>query len=491
MNREILVLVEALAHEKNVDREIVFGALELALASATKKRFDDEVEVRVSIDRNSGAQRSFRVWTVVEDNDHEEPARQIAITDVPEYDANLKVGDTWEVELEPIEFGRIGAQAAKQVILQKIRDAEREQSLNDFLQRREHIVSGTIKRIERGSAIVEINGKLEAMLPRDQMIPKENLRVGDRTKAFLLRIDRSARGPQIILSRTAPEFMAKLFELEVPEIENGFIELKAVARDSGMRAKIAVKSNDQRVDPQGTCIGVRGARVNAVSNELAGERVDIVLWSHDSAQFVINALSPAEVSSIIVDEDGHSMDVVVDEDNLAMAIGRGGQNVKLASELTGWKLNIMTVDQAEQKHQAEFDDVRKMFVQALDIDEDVADVLVQEGFSTLEEVAYVPLNEMLEIEAFDEDTVNELRSRARDALLTQAIAREEKLEHQSEDLKSLEGMTPELAAQLAEHEIHTRDELAELAVDELTEITGIDEEAAKHLIMKAREHWFA
>ncbi|SFN10033.1 NusA antitermination factor [Formivibrio citricus] len=491
MNREILVLVDALAHEKNVDREIVFGALESALASATKKRFEDEVEVRVSIDRISGEQRSFRVWTVVEDNDHEEPARQIAITDAPEYDANLKVGDTWEVELEPIEFGRIGAQAAKQVILQKIRDAEREQSLNDFLQRREHIVSGTIKRIERGNAIVEINGKLEALLPRDQMIPKENLRVGDRTKAFLLRIDRMARGPQIILSRTAPEFMAKLFELEVPEIENGFIELKAVARDPGMRAKIAVKSNDQRVDPQGTCIGVRGARVNAVSNELAGERVDIVLWSHDPAQFVIGALSPAEVTSIIVDEDGHSMDVVVDEENLAMAIGRGGQNVKLASELTGWKLNIMTVDQAEQKHQAEFDDVRRMFAQALDVDDDVADVLVQEGFSTLEEVAYVPLNEMLEIEAFDEDTVNELRARARDALLTQAIVREEKLEHQSEDLKSLEGMTPELAAQLAEHEIHTRDELAELAVDELTEMTGMDEEAAKRLIMKAREHWFA
>ena len=491
MNREILVLVDALAHEKNVDRDIVFGALESALASATKKRFEDEVDVRVSIDRASGEYRSFRVWTVVEDNDHEEPSRQIAMTDVADYDANLKLGDTWEVELEPIEFGRIGAQAAKQVILQRIRDAEREQNLNDFLQRREHIVSGTIKRIERGSAIIEINGKLEALLPREQMIPKENLRVGDRTKAFLLRIDRQGRGPMLVLSRTVPEFMAKLFELEVPEIENKLIELMGVARDPGMRAKIAVKSNDQRVDPQGTCIGVRGSRVNAVSNELAGERVDIVLWSHDPAQFVINALSPAEVTSIIIDEDNHSMDVVVDEDNLAMAIGRGGQNVKLASELSGWKLNIMTVDQAEQKHQEEFDGVRQMFAEVLDVDEDVADVLVQEGFATLEEVAYVPLNEMLEIEAIDEQTVNELRSRARDALLTRAIALEEKLEHQTEELKSLEGMTAELAAKLAENEIRTRDDLAELAVDELMEMTGISEESAKQLIMKAREHWFA
>nr|WP_314899092.1 transcription termination factor NusA [uncultured Deefgea sp.] len=490
MNREILVLVEALAHEKNVEKDVVFGALESALASATKKRYEDEVEIRVSIDRHNGAYRSFRVWDVVEDNDHEEPSRQIAITDAPDYSADLKVGDVWEVELEPIEFGRIGAQAAKQVILQKIRDAEREQNLNDFLERREHIVSGSIKRVERGNAILEL-GKLEAILPRDQMIPKENLRVGDRVKAFLLRVDRNGRGPQLVLSRIAPDFMAKLFELEVPEIENNLIELKGVARDPGMRAKIAVKSNDQRVDPQGTCIGVRGTRVNAVSNELAGERVDIVLWSPDAAQFAINALSPAEVSSIILDEDTHSMDVVVDEENLAMAIGRGGQNVKLAAELTGWKLNIMTVDEAEEKHEEEFTKIRALFIQALDIDEDVASVLVQEGFNTLEEVAYVPLNEMLEIEAFDEETVNELRSRARDALLTQAIAREERLEHQSEDLKTLEGMTPELAAKLADNEICTRDDLADLAVDELTEMTGIDAETAKQLIMKAREHLFA
>ncbi|GAA5785595.1 transcription termination/antitermination protein NusA [Chitiniphilus shinanonensis] len=490
MSREILLLVDALAREKNVEKDVVFTALEMALASATKKRYDDEVDIRVEIDRESGDYRSFRVWTVVEDNDHEEPSRQIAITDAPDYDKDLQLGETWEEELEPIEFGRIGAQTAKQVILQRIRDAEREQNLNDFLDRREHIVSGTIKRIERGNAIIEL-GKLEAVLPRDQMIPKENLRVGDRVRAFLLRIDRLGRGPQLVLSRTAPEFMVKLFEMEVPEIENSLIELMGVARDPGMRAKIAVKSNDPRVDPQGTCIGVRGTRVNAVTNELAGERVDIILWSNDPAQFVIGALSPAEVSSIIVDEESHAMDVIVDEDNLAMAIGRGGQNVKLASELTGWKLNIMTVDEAEKKHEEEFSKVRELFVQALDVDEEVADVLVQEGFNTLEEVAYVPLNEMLEIEAFDEETVNELRARARDALLTQAIVREEKLEHQSEDLKTLEGMTPELAASLAEHEIHTRDDLAELAVDELTELTGMDEEAAKQLIMKAREHWFA
>ncbi|MDR3428523.1 MULTISPECIES: transcription termination factor NusA [Silvimonas] len=490
MSREILLLVDALAREKNVEKDVVFTALELALASATKKRYDDEVDVRVAIDRDTGDYRSFRVWTVVEDNDHEEPSRQIAITDAPDYDKDLKLGETWEEELEPIEFGRIGAQTAKQVILQKIRDAEREQNLNDFLQRREHVVNGTIKRIERGNAIIEL-GKLEAVLPRDQMIPKENLRVGDRVRAFLVRIDRLGRGPQLVLSRIAPEFMLKLFEMEVPEIENGLIELKGVARDPGMRAKLAVKSNDQRVDPQGTCIGVRGTRVNAVTNELAGERVDIVLWSADPAQFVIGALSPADVSSIVVDEESHAMDVIVDEDNLAMAIGRGGQNVKLASELTGWKLNIMTVNQAQEKNEVEFTKVRELFVKALDVDEDVADVLVQEGFNTLEEVAYVPLNEMLEIEAFDEDTVNELRARARDALLTQAIVDEEKLEHQTEDLKSLDGMTAELVAKLAEHEIHTRDDLAELAVDELVELTGVGEDDAKQLIMKAREHWFA
>lgn len=490
MSREILLLVDALAREKNVDKEIVFGALELALASATKKRFGhDEVDVRVAIDRHSGNHSSFRRWEVVADDDHEFPSRQIAITDAGEHGKNLQIGDFVEEELEPIEFGRIGAQTAKQVILQRIRDAEREQILNDFLERREHMVSGVIKRIERGNAIIEC-GKLEALLPREQMIPKENLRVGDRIKAFLLRIDRGGRGPQLILSRTAKEFLVKLFEIEVPEIEDGLIEIKAAARDPGLRAKIAVKSNDQRIDPQGTCIGMRGSRVQAVTTELGGERVDIILWSHDPAQFVINALAPADVSSIVIDEESHCMDVVVDEEQLAQAIGRGGQNVRLASELSGWEINIMTVDQAEQKHEAEYEQIRDLFMRTLDVDADVATVLVQEGFSTLEEVAYVPLAEMLEIDGFTEDTVNELRSRARNALLTQAIAKEEEKESEAEGLLSVEGVDADLAHVLVSHGVATRDDLADLAVDDLVEMTGMDADQAKKLIMAARAHWF-
>lgn len=490
MSREILLLVDALAREKNVDKEIVFGALELALASATKKRFGhDEVDVRVAIDRHSGNHSSFRRWEVVADDDHEFPSRQIAITDAGEHGENLQIGDFVEEELEPIEFGRIGAQTAKQVILQRIRDAEREQILNDFLERREHMVSGVIKRIERGNAIIEC-GKLEALLPREQMIPKENLRVGDRIKAFLLRIDRGGRGPQLILSRTAKEFLVKLFEIEVPEIEDGLIEIKAAARDPGLRAKIAVKSNDQRIDPQGTCIGMRGSRVQAVTTELGGERVDIILWSHDPAQFVINALAPADVSSIVIDEESHCMDVVVDEEQLAQAIGRGGQNVRLASELSGWEINIMTVDQAEQKHEAEYEQIRDLFMRTLDVDADVATVLVQEGFSTLEEVAYVPLAEMLEIDGFTEDTVNELRSRARNALLTQAIAKEEEKESEAEGLLSVEGVDADLAHVFVSHGVATRDDLADLAVDDLVEMTGMDADQAKKLIMAARAHWF-
>jgi transcription termination/antitermination protein NusA len=343
--------------------------------------------------------------------------------------------------------------------------------------------------MERGNAIIEA-GKIEAMLPRDQMIPKENLRVGDRVRAYLLRIDRGVRGPQIILSRTAPEFVIKLFDLEVPEIEDGLMELKACARDPGMRAKIAVKSNDPRIDPIGTCVGLRGSRVTAVRNEIGGENIDIVLWSADPAQFVIGALSPAEVSSIVVDEEKHSMDVVVDEDNLAIAIGRSGQNVRLASELTGWTINLMTQDESAKRVEAEYAVTRAMFIEKLDIDEELADLLIEEGFSTLEEVAYVPLAEMLEIDGLDEGIVNELRNRSRNALLTEAIATEEKLENVSDDLISLEGMTKELAAKLAEHDVKTRDDLAELAVDELTEMTGIDDERAKEIILKARAHWF-
>ncbi|MBL8418618.1 MAG: transcription termination/antitermination protein NusA [Dechloromonas sp.] len=489
MSREILLLVDALAREKNVSKEIVFGALELALASATKKRIHDEADVRVSIDRESGNYDSFRRWQVVPDNEYVNEFLEVPLSEAQKDDPEVEAGDSLEEPLEPIDFGRIGAQAAKQVILQKIRDAEREQVLNDFLERKEHLVTGSVKRIERGNAIIEA-GRIEAVLPRDQMIPKENLRVGDRVRAYLLKIDRAARGPQLILSRTAPEFIIKLFELEVPEMEDGLLEIKSAARDPGVRAKIAVKSNDPRVDPIGTCVGMRGSRVTAVTNELAGERVDIVLWSADPAQFVIGALAPAEVSSIVVDEEKHSMDVVVDEDNLAIAIGRSGQNVRLASELTGWAINLMTVEESQKKSEAEHGTIRALFMEKLDVDEEVADILIEEGFSTVEEIAYVPLNEMLEIEAFDEDTVNELRNRARNVLLTEAIVDEEQLENVAEDMLNLEGMDKPLAAKLARANIRSRDDLADLAVDELVELSGIDDERAKNLITTARAHWF-
>jgi len=490
MNRDLLQLVDALAREKNVPKEIVFQALESALASATKKRFPkEEIDARVSIDRESGDYDSFRRWTVVPDEEHEEPAHQLAITDAVERDPELKIGDVVEEPLEPIEFGRIGAQAAKQVILQKIRDAEREQILNDFLERQDNLLTGTVKRIERGNAIVE-SGRIEGMIPRDQLIPKEMLRVGDRIRAYVMKIDRTAKGPQLVLSRVAPEFLVRLFELEVPEIEEGLIEIRAAARDPGIRAKIAVKSNDPRLDPQGTCIGMRGSRVTAVTNELAGERVDIVLWSDDPAKLVVNALAPAEVQSIVVDEDRHSMDVVVDEENLAIAIGRSGQNVRLASEMTGWEINLMSVEESQQKQEAEHVRLRALFIEKLDVDEDIADILIGEGFTSLEEVAYVPIAEMLEIEAFDEDTINELRSRARNALLTEAIVREESVENVEEALLSLEGMDTEVASALAANGITTRDALADLAVDELTELTGMADERAQDLIMKARAHWF-
>jgi len=490
MSREVLLVVDALAREKNVEKEIVFGALELALASATKKRFHQDVDVRVAIDRHTGEYETFRRWQVMADDAIELPECQLTLDQAVQQKPDAQLEEFIEQPLEPVEFGRIGAQAAKQVILQKIREAEREQILSDFLARKEHLVTGVIKRMERGSAIIE-SGRLEALLPREQMIPKENLRVGDRVRAYLLRIDRGGRGPQLILSRVVPEFIVKLFELEVPEIEEGLLEIRAAARDPGMRAKIAVKSNDQRIDPIGTCVGMRGSRVQAVTGELGGERVDIILWSAEPAQFVIGALAPAEVSSIVVDEEKHSMDVVVDEEQLAMAIGRSGQNVRLASELTGWTLNIMTVEEAEQKHEEEYTTARQVFMQKLDVDEEVADILIQEGFSTLEEVAYVPLAEMLEIDAFDENTVNELRSRARNALLTEAIASEEEVENVAESLLKMEGMDNETARTLAGKGVITMDDLADLAVDDLVEMTGMDNERAKQLIMTARAPWFA
>ena len=489
MSREVLLLVDALAREKNVEKDIVFAALESALASATKKRFHEDAEVRVSIDRETGDYQSFRRWQIVADDAVEEPARQISLSEALQRDAGIQLGEFAEEPLEPVEVGRIGAQAAKQVIYQKIRDAEREQILNDFLERKEYMVSGTIKRMERGNAIIE-SGRVEAVLPRDQTIPKENLRVGDRVRAYLSKVDRTARGPQLVLSRIAPEFLMKLFELEVPEIEEGLLEIKAAARDPGSRAKIAVKSNDQRVDPIGTCVGMRGSRVQAVTGELAGERVDIILWSDDPATFVINALAPAEISSIMVDEEKHSMDIVVDEDNLAQAIGRGGQNVRLASELTGWELNIMSMEESQAKNEEESSVTRQLFMDKLDVDEEVADILAQEGFTSLEEVAYVPLNEMMEIESFDEQTVNELRNRARNALLTEAIVSEEKVEHMAEDLLALEGMDGQTARELAAKGVKTQEDLADLAVDDLVEMIAIDAERAKQLIMAARAPWF-
>jgi len=490
MSREVLMLVDALAREKNVNKDVVFAALEAALASATKKLYDEDVDIRVAIDRNSGEHSTFRRWLVVPDEAGlQEADKQILLFEAREQDPDIAIDDFVEEPIASLEFGRIGAQAAKQVILQKIRDAEREQILNDFLERGEKIMTGTVKRLDKGNLVVE-SGRVEALLRRDQLIPKENLRIGDRARAYIMKVDRTARGPQIELSRTCPEFLIKLFEMEVPEIEQGLLEIKSAARDPGVRAKIAVVAYDKRIDPIGTCVGIRGSRVQGVRNELGGENVDIVLWSEDPAQFVIGALAPAAVQSIVVDEEKHSMDVVVDENELAVAIGRSGQNVRLASELTGWQINIMTPDESAEKQNQERSVLRGLFMARLDVDEEVADILIDEGFTSLEEIAYVPLNEMLEIEAFDEDTVHELRNRSRNALLTLAIADEEKAENIVPDLKSLEGMTDELLTKLAEHQIQTRDDLAELAVDELIELIAVSEDEAKALIMKAREHWF-
>ena len=491
MNRELLMLVEAISREKNVERDVVFGAVESALAQATKKLHEGDVDIRVSIDRDSGVYETFRRWHVVPDEAGLQlPDQEILLFEAREEMPDIEVDEYIEEAVESLPIGRIGAMAAKQVILQKIRDAEREMLLNDFMSRGEKIFTGTVKRMDKGDIIVE-SGRVEGRLRRSEMIAKENLRSGDRVRAMIMEVDLTLRGAPIILSRSAPEFMVELFRNEVPEIEQGLLEIKSCARDAGSRAKIAVLSHDKRVDPIGTCVGVRGTRVNAVTNELAGERVDIVLWSEDPAQFVIGALAPANVSSIVVDEEKHSMDVVVDEENLAIAIGRGGQNVRLASDLTGWKINIMDAAESAQKQAVETDSSRKLFMEKLDVDEEIADILIAEGFNSLEEVAYVPLQEMLEIESFDEDTVNELRSRAKDALLTMEIAREESVDETSQNLRDVDGVTPDILEKLVAGGIHTRDDLADLAVDELTELTGQSADDARALIMKAREHWFA
>ena len=494
MSREILLLAEALASEKNVDSEIVFDALEFALGIAARKKTErEQMDVRVEINRNTGHYQTYRRWLIVEDEDYTYPELEKTIEQIQEEIPGIEiaVGEYYEEELPNETFGRQAAQTAKQLILQRIRDAEREQILSTFLETREDIISGSVKRAERHGVIVEVAPKLDALLPRSEMLPRENYRSGDKVRALFLRVDEFNGGrKQIILSRTNNEFLRKLFEQEVPEIGDGLLDIREVARDPGQRAKIAVKANDQRIDPQGTCIGVRGSRVNAVSDELGGERIDIVLWSSETAEFVMNALSPAKVSSIVIDEDHHAVDVVVEEEQLALAIGRSGQNVRLAAELTGWQLNIMTVQEAEERHAAEDAQIRELFVKYLNVDEETADILVQEDFATLEEVAYVPVAELLEIEGFTQEIVDTLRSRARDAILTLAIASEEKLDNIAEDLRTLEGVDQDMLRDLAEAGINTRDDLAELGTDELIEITGLSEEEAQSVIMAARAHWF-
>jgi N utilization substance protein A len=490
MNRDLLLLVDALAHEKNVPRDIVFHALESALASATKKRFKEDVDVRVEIDPESGSYKAFRRWEVVPDEEHEEPSRQLAMTDVLEGNMGLNIGDIHEEPLEAAEFGRISAQAAKQVILQRIRDAERDQVINDFLERQDNLFSGVVKRVDRSGLVVE-SGRVEAYLSRQDLIPGETFRVNDRIRAFVMKVDRTAKGPQLVLSRTAPEFLVRLFELEVPEIEEGLIQIMGVARDPGHRAKIAVRSNDARLDPKGTCIGMRGSRVNAVTNELSGERIDIILWDESTANYLINALAPAVILSILIDEETLSADVVVKEEDLATAIGHNGQNVKLASAMTGWSLNLMTPDQAQEKRDVEERSLREMFMERLEVDEDIANILVEEGLLTLEHVAYTPLDEMLEIDALDEETIQELRSRALSALQEDHLALEESIKDVEEAMLHLDGMTKPLAAALAQHGVKSRDDLGDLDDEELREIVPeLSKDDAQALIMKAREHWF-
>ena len=487
MSREILLLVDALAHEKSVEREIIFEAVEEALASATKKKHKDAIDIKVEIDQETGEYETFRKWTILPEDLVEDEEIQVSLED--DRAKGLVENDIIKEPIESVEFGRIGAQAAKQVILQKVREAEREQILNEFLARDEKLVSGQIRRMERGNAIIEI-GRIDAVLPREQMIPKENLRIGDRVRAIVMEVDRGIKGPQLILSRVSPEFLIRLFELEVPEIEEGLLEIMAASRDPGLRSKIAVKANDQRLDPVGTCVGMRGSRVQAVTGELAGERVDIALWSIEPAQFVINAMAPAEISSIMVDEDKKSMDLVVSEDQLAQAIGRNGQNIRLATELTGWELNILSEEESDQKTKDEYTSVSQLFIEKLDVDADIADILVHEGFSTLEEIAYVPIDELIQIEAFDEDTVNELRSRASAVILKEAISNEEKIQSPADDLLNMDGMDSDTAKLLASKSIITMEDLAELAADELLDIVKMDEERAKELIMTARAPWF-
>ncbi len=494
MNKEILLVVDAVSNEKGVSKNIIFEAIEAALATATKKRHPEGVDVRVAINRETGDYQTFRCWQVMEDAAEDlQPDSQVRLMDALDIQPDISVGEYIQEPMESVSFGRIAAQTARQVIVQKVRDAERAQVVDAYNERCGGLVTGIIKRVERGSIILDLGGNAEALISREEMIPREAVRPGDRVRGYLREVRAEARGPQLFVSRTAPELVIELFKLEVPEVGEGLIEIKGAARDPGLRAKIAVKSNEPRIDPVGACVGMRGSRVQAVSSELAGERIDIILWDENPAQFVINAMSPAEVISIVVDEEAHSMDVAVAEDQLSQAIGRGGQNVRLASQLTGWELNVMTEAQADEKSEAETETLQNLFREHLDVDEDVAGILVQEGFSSIEEVAYVPIQEMLAIEEFDEDLVEELRNRAKDVLLTRAIAKEEKLgvPQPLQELLEIEGMDEGLAAVLAERGIVTMEDLAEQAVDDLVDIEGVDSERASKLIMTARAPWFA
>ena len=494
MSKEILMVVDAVSNEKGVEKEIIFEAIEAALASATRSRHGEDIEVRVAIDRETGEYDTFRTWLVFEDDspDLEFPDRELRMIDAVDIDENAEPDGHVEVPMDSVEFGRIAAQTAKQVIVQKVREAEREQVVEEYKDREGELLSGIVKRVDRNGVYIDLGGNAEGFVSREQMIPREPVRPQDRMKALLTEVRSEQRGPQLFMTRTSPQFLIELFKIEVPEVGQGLIEILAAARDAGLRAKIAVKSNDARIDPVGACVGMRGSRVQAVSNELAGERVDIILWDDNAAQFVVNAMSPAEVVSIVVDEDAHSMDIAVDEEKLSQAIGRGGQNIRLASELAGWELNVMTETDAEQKSESEMRTLIELFSKQLDVDEEVGLILVQEGFSTIEEVAYVPASELVEIEEFDEDIVNELRTRARDVLLTQAIVQEEKIDEAepAEDLMSLEGMDKGLAFKLASEGVVTREDLAELATDDLLEINEMDQDEAAALIMKARAHWF-
>ncbi|MDA1372774.1 MAG: transcription termination factor NusA [Proteobacteria bacterium] len=493
MSKEILMVADAVSNEKGVSRGVIFEAIESALATATKKLHDnEEIDCRVSVNRETGDYETFRVWTVVNEDEYLEEAAQFTLEQASEKDKGLVIGDTWEEKIDNVEFGRIAAQTAKQVIVQKVREAEREIVIAQYQDKVGELVAGTVKKVTRDNIIVDLGGNAEALLPRDQMIPRETFRIGDRMRALLTDVRSEQRGPQLFLSRTSPAMLIELFKIEVPEIAEEVIEIKAAARDPGSRAKIVVRSNDGRIDPVGACVGMRGSRVQVVSNELANERIDIILWDDNPAQLVINSMSPAEVASIIVEEDTHTMDIAVEEENLAQAIGRNGQNVRLSSELTGWTINVMSEEEAAAKQQQEASNFVEMFTQKLDVDEDVAEVLVQEGFTSLEEIAYVPLDEILAIDGFDEEIANELRNRAKDALLTQAIASEEDLSSANiaDDLLNMEGMDDILALALAKKGILNMEELAEQATDELMDIEGMDEERAGKLIMTARAPWF-